>query len=274
MKTLLLSLVLLTQANVLGAQELPFFSVSLDEFRSAPCRSQEAPSAEQMASLFQQKAGQLPAAYRELTQYLDAESRLRVQQRCGDVLCSVEQIWGEELGRKLLYLQLQHGANASEYSVRAGAAKRYSLPQIDHILMTLADLPPNLRSGVNGKLLLAVGQRNGAAAYTVGRKIEFYDHWANIAARPEGVMARRTILHELGHRFDGPRSVVHPGWRRARGCAVSQYGQSNTMEDFAETFVAYRYAGAALKAKCPAKYEFMQRNVFGGTEYLNSVSCE
>lgn len=48
---------------------------------------------------------------------------------------------------------------------------------------------------------------------------------------------------------------------------VSDYARTNKFEDFAESYRAYIRTPAILLDYNPAKYEFMQTNIFGGREY-------
>ena len=54
---------------------------------------------------------------------------------------------------------------------------------------------------------------------------------------------------------------------------VSEYGQVNPAEDFAESMAAYRYNPLALLKANPEKYDFLKDKVFRGVEYLNSNHC-
>ncbi|MEX1098953.1 MAG: hypothetical protein WEB87_00920, partial [Bacteriovoracaceae bacterium] len=54
---------------------------------------------------------------------------------------------------------------------------------------------------------------------------------------------------------------------------VSQYGETNPAEDFAESVAAYRYNPEALKNASLEKYEFIKNKVFQGVEFDSSEKC-
>ena len=49
--------------------------------------------------------------------------------------------------------------------------------------------------------------------------------------------------------------------------SVSDYGNSNPMEDLAESVREYFQNGASLKASDPERYEFVKKNIMSGKEY-------
>lgn len=54
---------------------------------------------------------------------------------------------------------------------------------------------------------------------------------------------------------------------------ISEYGETNPAEDFAETMSAYRFKPELLKEISPKKYEFIKKNVFGGIEFTSKRKC-
>jgi hypothetical protein len=48
---------------------------------------------------------------------------------------------------------------------------------------------------------------------------------------------------------------------------ISMYAMTNSHEDFAETFNAYRFAPERLKATSLSRYDFMKKHVFEEIEY-------
>lgn len=55
---------------------------------------------------------------------------------------------------------------------------------------------------------------------------------------------------------------------------ISEYGETNPAEDFAESMAAYRYNPLTLKKISPLKYEFIKKNVFGGQEFTSEKDCQ
>lgn len=93
---------------------------------------------------------------------------------------------------------------------------------------------------------------------------------------PAGVLA-----HEMGHNFHfANRSVMNAwqsqfwGGRNAYGGSygqksqsVSSYGNTNPMEDFAESVKHYILFPAQMKSQNPERYQFIKNNVMKGKEF-------
>lgn len=146
-------------------------SCSDEELLSAPCKTQNAPTLEEMQTFIQsQKASpsdneeiqgisfknestSLLDAFRELTTPLHhlglglsllgghqaLNEKYEIPSDCTDVLCASKKIWGEEIGTSILYIYLKYGFNSSEYSY--GHSTRFSAEEVKDVLLALADMP-------------------------------------------------------------------------------------------------------------------------------------
>lgn len=291
------SLGLITGAQ---AQELGFgrgqFSVTQTQFTNAPCRNAIPTMAEIHHQLDSYSGGELEdktlagvkliqqpkRMLRAFADLVDRADQLRVPADCHTVICGVESIWGAELGPKLLYLRLRFGFNGSEYGKKK--SRRFSVSQLDHLITALSDLPAEVdySRGDNQAFVLTTEKDEDVAgdALSFGG-VRLYEAWANFEWNTEPGKARflqqSTVVHETGHLrgFMSPFGHSSGEWNKIyKDCAVSQYGQKNKIEDYAETFRAYRYNGAELLRHCPEKYAFMRDHVFNGIEYVPGVACQ
>ena len=278
--------------------QMAFWSASEDDFYSAPCKVRGAPTLSEIDDYLANINGRkldanhngvsfinesklLLKAYKDLTGNKDIEKKLGIGSHCQSVLCAVEKIWGDELGKKLLYMRVKHGFNGSEYAF--SDASRFELSEIDQVLETLTDLPSSLQPlgrGGNQRLApAAVGSlyqyKKVAGNVSADAEIKLYDVWRN---SPNDYMRQYALFHELGHNVARTKGHTYSpidfkALHELPACAVSKYGETNTAEDFAETFAAYRYNGSALKASCPAKFDYMKKNFYAEVEFTDEVAC-
>lgn len=90
-----------------------------------------------------------------------------------------------------------------------------------------------------------------------------------------------TIVHEIGHNFQGYNGAVMSKWsstvRRGnyggvgatRG-SVSSYGNTNAGEDFCESIRFYFCHPAQMKQSHPARYKFIKENVMSNVEFTGN----
>lgn len=200
--------------------------------------------------------------------------------KCTKVICAATQIWGEELGLKLIYIFLKYGFNASEYAF--SDADRLHLDEMNDILMALNDLPKNVTQYFKNQQLSRYSRGYTLAMYKndavlANARIHLFDLWSEKSSMERN----QTLVHEIGHNMEDLLGLeaqwkLLAGWKStstSSGCMISQYGETNSAEDFAETFTMYRYRADALKALCPKKYAFMKDKVFKGKEYTSVASC-
>lgn len=213
----------------------------------------------------------------------------QINPSCKSVTCAMEKIWGTELGSKILYIKLKHGYNASELAF--DNASRFSLPEINDVLMALEDLPATLRPlGHKGDQRLVpytVGQSVYAPEENVlaNSGVIFFDRWRG----RETLTRQYTAFHEFAHNVSSRHSNADSsaewknlsGWKvlgdtwekNEKSCMISRYGAASPAEDFAEVLSAYRYNPSGLESRCPDKYRYMKDKIFGGVEYKTNALC-
>lgn len=220
---------------------------------------------------FQDEPKALVDAFKDMTKRYNNHP----QSECTTVLCAVDEIWGPEIGRKLLYMKVRHGYNGSEHAF--SDAIQFTAPQLDKVLLALGDLPAQYeRVGRNGNQRLTVspvGDRHSSQpAAAADAEIRLYDVWKNHANYTQ----QYTLFHEFAHNIGtlNDRFDQSSEWRGlARACSVSEYGNTNQREDFAESIMAYRYDPRGLKRRCPEKYEVLKTRIFSGREFIDRSSC-
>lgn len=89
------------------------------------------------------------------------------------------------------------------------------------------------------------------------------------------------LVHEMAHCFHFAKDDVFSRWQSQfwngrngysgsgsqKSPSVSSYGNSNAMEDFAESVRAYYMNGPSMKRTHPDRYEFVKQYVMAGVEY-------
>lgn len=220
-------------------------------------------------------------------------TRYTLNTECTKVLCAVKQAFGEDLGPRLVYLMDRYGLNGSEYQTEN--ADRWTVEELDPLIQGLEDLPPGMLPIDDNKPFYRFKR-----GYTYSRYNE-----EGICVRANSRMIffgcmfddepgfddTATTLHEIAHYigkefdFDGAGWMELSGWDESvtfeleaakfeyshdpNACFISTYGMETPGEDFAESFVAYRYTPERLKNTCPQKYEYLKNNVFNGVEFIN-----
>jgi hypothetical protein len=218
----------------------------------------------------------------------DFQKTYNINPECQKVRCAMEKIWGKGLSEKILYLNLKHNYNASEFAFEN--SDRFSETDLDDILMGLEDLPPHLipMGSENQRLThfkkgytLAMNGP-GVVANAV---IMLFDVWDTEPRREK----QYTIFHEVSHNTstklkgmdESPEWLAQSSWIKTgdtwtsdpNACQVTKYGATNPWEDFAEAMSTYRYNPQDFKTRCPKKYEFIKNSVFKGIEYTDVKSC-
>ncbi len=218
---------------------------------------------------------------------VDIQGVHAVNPECDKVLCAVDKIWGQYVGRKMLYMNLKFGFNSSNITNANAAA--FAENEIDDVLMSLQDLPQSaMPMGNNRKLIKYLPDEahpdKGPTVWADSR-IAIFAPWFNGS---QGLRFQ-TLLHEVGHvqhyslppeksaEFNALSSWVKVGdnWEfdSIGACMASRYAMTSPMEDFAESASAYRYNARSLLAQCPAKYNFLRDTVFKGVEYREESQC-
>lgn len=83
-----------------------------------------------------------------------------------------------------------------------------------------------------------------------------------------------TLVHEMTHTFQANNPQLVNAWKnqfwssgRPNPYSVSSYGNTQPVEDFAESVRSYWQNGANMKKSQPERYEFVRRYVMEGSEY-------
>ncbi|MBF0543844.1 MAG: hypothetical protein HQM08_05410 [Candidatus Riflebacteria bacterium] len=84
-----------------------------------------------------------------------------------------------------------------------------------------------------------------------------------------------TLVHEMTHNFQAAHPDVTNAWENQFwpngnspvSSSVSAYGNTQPLEDFAESVRTYWQSGPEMKAQYPDRYQFIKDNVMGGKEY-------
>lgn len=302
------------------SSRLEHWSANQEQVLRAPCKHRSFSTEEMNAELsrlsgkkdkkilgvrFRDENPELLKAFRNLTQKnqenwlerllsgsrrkdeINLQNRFQLNPACEKVLCAVDRIWGEFLGRKILFMNLKYGYNGSE--LISLEASRFTESEMEDILTGLSDLPrarvPLYENRPFKKIPGFAGGETPNPGIWADSFVRLYDPW--FAGSPG--LRHQTLLHEVGHNlhYKLPRDKYEQwntmsswvktgdnwGFDTVGACMVSRYGMTSPHEDFAETFSAYRYNARALLARCPEKYRFMRENVFAGIEYREESQC-
>ena len=202
--------------------------------------------------------------------------------KCHHVICAVQEIYGEREGLQLLYLLSKFGLNATDLTGYL-ELRRWTAAELDFVIGGFSDFPWDT-SIVRSRGLLQHYRKQVSGSFATA----FRDPEIHIVVNPAfdrlpDLLKRALIFHEIAHHFGNREDLdLSPEWLKISDwqkkgkkwkmmkitAMVSRYGNSNPVEDFAETMVSYRYDGRRLKEKVPEKFEFMKTHVFDGHEYL------
>lgn len=86
-----------------------------------------------------------------------------------------------------------------------------------------------------------------------------------------------TLVHEMTHCFQAANPKINTMWAKLfwpngragkpKSSSVSSYGNTQPIEDFAESVRVYFQSGSAMKSRYPDRYDFIKRYVMSGREY-------
>lgn len=302
--------------------KIPWSSPSVDQIRNTPCKKLNVPTSEEMKNFiaskkngedrgtestqvngvdFKDESPALIAAFRQLTTSLDGfgshenlanqkdiQKSYNIDPSCNKVECAVAKIWGEEMGTKILYLNLRHNFNASELAFENSS--RFNKEELDDVLLALEDLPSHLIPlGKTNQRLTHYSR--GYRPYGSNPKdianaiIMLLDNWSE----RQGSTRQYLLFHEMSHNiaFKLNKMDEDPSWLEksqwvkkgdswfhgANACFPTRYSKEDPSEDFAETVAAYRYNSANFKARCPDKYNYVKKAVFKNIEYTSVEAC-
>ncbi|MBF0314232.1 MAG: hypothetical protein HQK52_12515 [Oligoflexia bacterium] len=232
----------------------------------------------QMLSLFKKLSKQNPmkCAYGVMC----PQRHYSVSPACTKVVCAMEEIFGQGVGVRLLYLLDRYGFNGSHHVYVESAP--WTAEELDVALAALGDLPDFLLPQNENKKFTHYLRGEGEERTVGNATISIFDRWNQKSAQGK----KYTIVHELGHylasAMDGldktPEWLSFSGWDKGTSHALavfpSDYAKTNADEDFAESVVTYRYNPLRLQVFSPEKYAYIKKHLFAGLEYINEKQCE
>jgi hypothetical protein len=218
----------------------------------------------------------------------DIQQNYTINPTCNKVECAVEKIWGNDMGKKILYINLKHNFNASELAFDKSA--RFKKDELNDVLLSLEDLPsqytplgkPNQRLTHYTYNELPPGHTKRDIS---NNYIMLLDSWSKLSRSNR----KETVFHELAHNISFKLNIAYlnPNWLQlskwtsnndywvhgSNTCFMSKYAATHPAEDWAETLSAYRYQSKLLKDKCPSKYNYLKEVVFNNIEYNLVEAC-
>ncbi len=160
----------------------------------------------------------------------------------------------------------------AKYGITAtdGNGAVWSQRQLEEANKVLATLPASFRS--NTKSIQRDASYMSASVLGYVRMGIPTVHIMNSACYDKTFQG--TLVHEMTHTFQANNMHITNAWQsqfwssgRPNPPSVSSYGNTQSVEDFAESVRVYWQSGAAMKKSQPARYEFIRKHVMGGTEY-------
>jgi len=220
---------------------------------------------------------------------------------CKEVLCAVKEIFGQDVGPKILYILQEFGLNGSFLSFNE--AENWSNEELDVLLQGLEDLPKGMLSFDDNKSFVRHVRGQNYAKSPPGKgcvqaidDLRFFDCWWKNLNKADRMT---TPTHEIGHYVGLELGLdEHSAWLELSGweieqyydenkklktkwnmnkdaCFLSTYGQKDPREDFAEMFVAYRYLPEIFQKTCPEKYRYFKDFIYNKIEFTKDKKfCE
>jgi hypothetical protein len=155
-------------------------------------------------------------------------------------------------------------------------SSQWSLSQLKQTYELLTKLPPSFIAQTNMIQRISttnLGANVGGYVSSGAPRVYLTNHGTNSMTF--------VLVHEMAHCFHFAKSDVFAQWQskfwggrngysgsgNQVSSSVSSYGNSNSMEDFAESVRAYYMSGASMKQTHPDRYEFVKKYVMAGVEY-------
>ncbi len=214
---------------------------------------------------------------------------------CSKALCGAETVFGKQDGLLYLYVADVYGFNLSslgynrlkppqpsdELDFKAWYSFRpWKHEELKPYLTALAQLPKSLlpfpfvrmtHAGIVNPLNENILSNGLITIYSgLDSKSDFEKE--------------TSMYHEFGHNmFVGDENLdISSAWQKASGWYVKDgkvlndhpeqfvddYAKTNIYEDFAQTFMYYRYYPTILLEKSPVRYHYMKDVIYSGQEYL------
>lgn len=220
-----------------------------------------------------------------------AKKKLSQIKTCQKVYCASQILFGPNVGPVMLYLVHKFSINTSPYVW--SYAKLFSESELKDIVKALEYLPEHLLPLNYNQQLIRFDDRYKKMVYGDNYQRVIANssmHFFNLFTEQSSWERQSTVLHELAHvfaktnlgQFDLHKDwtqisqwkLIDEDWLSSTKNFVSTYSAENPLEDFAESFVAYRLDPKRLKKVEPKKYDYLKNMVFDGQEFLHNQNCE
>lgn len=237
-------------------------------------------------------------SFRHLTTFVDIigepipEKQRTFNSSCKKVECAVKEIFGNDTGIPLLFMQRKFGLNGSHIIKESNQATAWQRSELDTVLLGLSDFPDGVMPTEDSRTMIHAPRSHGNGNTIANAVITVYQLWNEQSPEQQ----RSTIVHEMGHVLAFETDIHdHEDWNSESGwtertvavngqlitrfetsnpdAIISEYGLSNPREDFAESVVAYRYNPGALKSASPEKYNLIKELIYDNVEYTSEAAC-
>lgn len=228
----------------------------------------------------------------------DFQTSFKVNPTCTKALCAAQKIFGGEVGPQMIFLMDKFDVNTSRFAY--GSSDNFTKSEIADVIRTFElshsdQIPLSFNQQLTKFKRGHTRPEYGADGVDVmaNAAIELFDGWSSQSS----LLRQYTLFHEIAHNHsdnqfnDYDRSnawMAISNWRETkedefeiartktmRGHPfVSEYGETNPFEDFAESVSAYRFNPGILKKKSPEKYNLIKLFVFDGLEYTSPEACQ
>lgn len=196
--------------------------------------------------------------------------------KCTSVMCAMKQYYGLKNALPILYIYAKFGiSTAPEASGLRENYQNWKYEELLDVLVALESLPPTVLPIKDHHLLhflkgysLASYGANGSLVVANAR-VDVFDIWDG-----ETRLSKiSTLVHEFGHVL-GYQLDDTAEWKSMPKEIISQYAMTNAAEDFAESFLAYRFAPQKLQRVSSKRYEYIKAKVFKGLEFKSQKDCD
>lgn len=167
------------------------------------------------------------------------------------------------------------GSIKSKFGISAsdGDGAAWNDPQLDRAYKVLAKLPAGFRKFT--KTIVRDKFYRSASVLGYVRLGIPTVHLLNSCCKENTFQG--TLVHEMTHCFQASNAKINALWNSTfwpkgrsagpKSSSVSSYGNTQPIEDFAESVRVYFQSGSAMKSRYPDRYDFIKRYVMSGREF-------
>lgn len=224
---------------------------------------------------------------------LAPERQKTFSSQCKKVTCAVKEIFGNDVGLQLLFMQKKYGMNGSHIIYDDTEATPWTKEELDISLMAFSDFPEGVFPVEESRKFIHAPRNEVRGTVSANALVKIYQHWNSKTPTNR----RAIIFHELSHVMAGVTNLDNSetwmsqsGWSSRKKIIadteveivdisrpetiISDYGMANRWEDLAESAMAYRYNPELLKKASPSKYELLKKTLFDNVDYSSEESCQ